>query len=264
MKILFTLIKNIVITKSYKIILHKILFKFFDKHGGLSKTKNLEWIQNNLTSSKIFLKEISTSQYQSSVNVYKFFLKNKSVTLSVEQKKRIGGGGMYILLNFLVSFFKIKNIIETGVALGVSSHAILKALENNKIGHLYSSDLPIMRLENPSKIIGALVDQKLRINWSLYLRGDLENLKIIKSKITKIDLIHYDSGKRYYERENVFNYLSKLISRNTIIIMDDIQDNSFFYDYLLKKKIKNYYIFKYEKKYVGLILNKNKLINFNK
>jgi predicted O-methyltransferase YrrM len=254
-KTLFTIIKNIIITKSYKIILYKILYRIYDKQGSLSKKKNLEWIQNNSKSSANFLKEINTSQYQSSLNAYKSFLKNKSFIFSENQKRKIGGGGMYVLLNFLVSFFKPKNIIETGVAAGVSSHAILKALENNKIGHLYSSDLPIMRLENPFNIVGALVNEKLKINWSLYLKGDLENLKIIKSKINKIDLIHYDSGKRYYERENVFNYLDKFISQNTIIIMDDIQDNSFFYDYLLKKKIKNYKIFEYEKKYVGLILN---------
>ena len=37
--------------------------------------------------------------------------------------------------------------------------------------------------------------------------------------------------------------------------MDDIQDNSFFYDYLEKKKLKNFKIFQYERKLVGLILN---------
>ena len=46
---------------------------------------------------------------------------------------------MYVLLNSLVSYFKPKNIVETGVAAGVSSHAILTAVEDNKRGHLYSS-----------------------------------------------------------------------------------------------------------------------------
>ena len=41
--------------------------------------------------------------------------------------------------------------------------------------------------------------------------------------------------------------------------MDDIQDNSFFYDYLEKKKIKNFKIFQYERKFVGLILDNLKL-----
>ena len=36
--------------------------------------------------------------------------------------------------------------------------------------------------------------------------------------------------------------------------MDDIQDNSFFYDYL-EKKNENFKIFQYERKFVGLILN---------
>ena len=117
-----------------------------------------------------------------------------------------------------------------------------------------------MRLENPVKIVGALVDKKLRVNWSLYLKGDKENLKLIKTKINKIDLIHYDSEKRYHGREYAFNYLDKLIGTDTIIVMDDIQDNSFFYDYLKKKKIKNFKIFQYERKYVGLIFNNNNLL----
>ena len=259
MKILFIIIKNVIITKSYFSIFSKILHRIFDRQGSLNKEKNLEWIQKNLSSSEIFLKEVNTTQYHLSDSAYKSFLKKKSLNFSEEQKKRIGGGGMYVLLNFLVSYFKPKNIVETGVAAGVSSHAILKAIEDNKIGHLYSSDLPIMRLENPVKIVGALVDEKLRVNWSLFLKGDKENLKLIQSKINKIDLIHYDSEKRYHGREFVFNQLDKLIDTNSIIVMDDIQDNSFFYDYLEKKKIKNFKIFQYERKFVGLILNHNKL-----
>ena len=260
MRNFFIIIKNIIITKTYIIILFKIFHRIFDKQGSLDKEKNLEWIQKNISSSENFLKEINTNQYHLSNSAYKSFLKKKPLNFSEEQKKRIGGGGMYVLLNFLVSYFKPKNIVETGVAAGVSSHAILKAIEDNKIGHLYSSDLPIMRLENPVNIVGALVDEKLRVNWSLYLKGDKENLKLIESKINKIDLIHYDSEKRYHGREYVFNYLDKLISTDTIIVMDDIQDNSFFYDYLKKKKIKNFKIFKYERKYVGLILNNDNLL----
>ena len=260
MRNFFIIIKNIIFTKTYTIILSKIFHRIFDKQGSLDKEHNFEWIQKNLSSNENFLKEININQYHLSDIAYKAFLKKKSLNFSEEQKKRIGGGGMYVLLNFLVSYFKPKNIVETGVAAGVSSHAILKALEDNKIGHLFSSDLPIMRLENPVKIVGALVDKKLRVNWRLYLKGDKENLKLIKTKINKIDLIHYDSEKRYHGREYAFNYLDKLIGTDTIIVMDDIQDNSFFYDYLKKKKIKNFKIFQYERKYVGLIFNNNNLL----
>ena len=51
------------------------------------------------------------------------------------------------------------------------------------------------------------------------------------------------------------NYLKKYLNDDSIIIMDDIQDNSFFYDYVKINKLKNFYVFKYENKYVGLIGN---------
>ena len=47
--------------------------------------------------------------------------------------------------------------------------------------------------------------------------------------------------------------IQKKLSDNGIIIMDDIQDNSFFMDYLIENKIKKWKIFSFENKYVGLI-----------
>ena len=39
--------------------------------------------------------------------------------------------------------------------------------------------------------------------------------------------------------------------------MDDIQDNSFFYDYVLELVNSNWYIFKFEGKYIGVVGNFN-------
>ena len=36
--------------------------------------------------------------------------------------------------------------------------------------------------------------------------------------------------------------------------MDDIQDNSFFYEYIVSKKPDRWKIFEFKKKYVGVIL----------
>lgn len=255
MKKLLTIIKNTISSMSFNVVFFKIIHRILNKQGSLNKQQNLSWIKKNCIDSDFFLKQINSEQYYNSTKTYKSFLKNISINLSEEQKQRIGGGGMYVLLNFLVSYYKPKNLLETGVALGVSSHAILQALINNNSGHLYSSDFPIMRLKDPFKFIGILVDEKLRCNWSLYLEGDKKNLIKICSKIDKVDLIHYDSEKRYHGRKYVFNFLDNLINKDTIIVMDDIQDNSFFYDYVILKNIKNYSLFKYENKYVGLIMN---------
>ena len=43
--------------------------------------------------------------------------------------------------------------------------------------------------------------------------------------------------------------------------MDDIQDNSFFYDFVIKNKLNKWKIFSFENKYVGMIYN-SEFINF--
>ncbi len=53
--------------------------------------------------------------------------------------------------------------------------------------------------------------------------------------------------------------MSKFLTENSVIIMDDIQDNSFFYDYIKENNISNWKVFKFKNKYLGII---GKLINF--
>jgi hypothetical protein len=56
-----------------------------------------------------------------------------------------GGGGNYLLLHFFTRFMKPQTVVETGVALGWSSRAILSAMQKNGCGLLFSSDLSRMR-----------------------------------------------------------------------------------------------------------------------
>jgi predicted O-methyltransferase YrrM len=122
--------------------------------------------------------------------------------------------------------------VETGVAAGYSTQAILKAIQVNGSGRLYSSDFPYFRLDRPEQYIGILVDDDLKANWELYVGGDAKNLKQIAAKIDRVDLIHYDSDKTYRGRRSALKLLEPLLSQNAVIVMDDIQDNSFFYDYV--------------------------------
>ena len=92
--------------------------------------------------------------------------------------------------------------------------------------------------------------------------GDEANTKFYKKNINKkFDILHYDSDKTYLGRSNFFKISRKLIDTKTIIIMDDIQDNSFFYDFVIKNKLNKWKIFNFENKYVGMIYN-SEFINF--
>ena len=125
------------------------------------------------------------------------------------------------------------------------------ALEKNQFGNLYSSDFPYFRIKNPEKYIGILVPEHLKKRWLLFIEGDKKNLVKIKNQINKIDLFHYDSDKSYIGRKETFETLSDKLEYSWTVI-DDIQDNSFFFD--LSNEIKNsYYIIKYKNKWIGVI-----------
>ena len=142
--------------------------------------------------------------------------------------------------------------METGVAYGFSSHSILYAIKKNKLGKLYSSDFPYFREKNPEKLIGIVVPKKFKLNWNLFINGDKNNLKKIYLKTKEVNFIHYDSDKSYFGRHRFMKNVKKF-KKTKFILMDDLHNNVFFYNYIKKNNIKNYKVFFYKKHYVGLI-----------
>ena len=132
----------------------------------------------------------------------------------------------------MARYYQPQVVVETGVAVGYSSQTFLSALEKNGSGKLFSSDFPYFRLKDPQQYIGVLVEQRLRGNWQLYTQGDELNLGAILPQVKQIDLFHYDSDKRYKGREAALAIVRPKLSSNAVLIMDDIQDNAFFYDWV--------------------------------
>jgi len=104
-------------------------------------------------------------------------LRKKGATKLAVLPVKLGGGGRYDLLYFLTRFLRPRVVVETGVAAGYSTQAILKAIQVNGSGCLYSSDFPYFRLDQPEQYIGILVDDDLKANWELFIQGDAKNLE---------------------------------------------------------------------------------------
>lgn len=181
-------------------------------------------------------------------------MKDRSRDILSDLDVSLGGGGNYVFLYFLTRLKKPSCVVETGVAAGFSSSAFLNAMDENGNGHLYSSDFPYFRIENPEQYIGILVEEKLKKRWSLLIDGDKNNIPIIKRGLNSIDILHYDSDKSYEGREYVFNSLREQIHGDSIIIYDDIEDNNHFYD-LSKRLNRKCIVFEFEGKHVGVIGN---------
>ena len=109
----------------------------------------------------------------------------------------VGSGAHCALLYFLARSIRPAAVLETGVAAGYSSVALLTAIERNGAGHLYSSDFPILRLPNPARHIGCLVPDRLRRAWTLEVKGDRVNLPRLLAQAGEVALFHYDSDKSY-------------------------------------------------------------------
>ena len=234
-------IKNIFIQalkpKRFLVMFKKVFLRLFDKNGNITQKENLKWLESNYISFEKFAKKLDKNLWFKSIKICNK-IRDDSRSKLKKIKYDLGGGGFYPLLFFIVKYIKPNIVVETGVAAGFSSYAILKAIDENNKGRLYSSDFPYFRIPNPERFIGIIIPEVLK-------------------KLKGIDIFHYDSDKSYFGREKALNILKKNIGDNTILIMDDIQDNSFFYDYVLELVNSNWYIFKFEGKYIGVVGNFN-------
>lgn len=238
--------------KNYFLVITKKIFKRLEKNTSLEAKK---WaIAHKKYSIEDFYNSIDASLYNEIKNEIKSiqeYAQNKISNLTTS----LGGRGNYVLLYFLIRKFKLLNIVETGVAAGWTSLAILRALQKNGRGYLYSSDFPYFRLKNPEKYVGYLAKNEInKDNWFLDMRGDDVALPEILSRLDDktIDLFHYDSDKSYSGRANALNTLSSKINSKTIIIFDDIQNNLHFRDYVEKSR-KKFRVFEFEGKYIGIV-----------
>ena len=235
---------------SAKTILGKIAKRIKNKPGSLSVENNLKWIKKHCTNLDLSLDQDFD---QAELTLLADTTKKNEKRYENGSISKLGGGGAYPLLYWIVRKIQPLVAVETGVAAGYSSNAILMALEANKAGHLYSSDFPYLRLENAESHIGLIVDKKLKTRWTLLIKGDRANLPKIHKSVTQIDLIHYDSDKTYKGRKYAIDLLQTKSTSNTVIVMDDIQDNAYFHDYVSKNKPEKWSIIKFDNKFVGII-----------
>lgn len=232
------------------IMLQKLKKRLFERRDKVKLQHNLCWCKKNTRDFSLLAGRMNSSLWEESEKFEKdVVLRAKEVLSKIGLD--LGGGGYYSLLYFLTRHFKPGVVVETGVAAGFSSQAFLKAMQANDRGVLYSSDFPYFRLKNPEQYIGILVEEELKERWRLYINGDKKNLPKIAAQVSGVDIFHYDSDKTYSGRLFAMDIIKRLLHRGSIIVMDDIQDNSFFYDYV-KDKDCFWRVFSFGSKYIGL------------
>jgi len=101
-----------------------------------------------------------------------------------------------------------KIVIETGVAKGFTSAAVLDALEQNGAGELYSVEMPSLYLGYTHQV-GQKIPELLRNRWHLELGPSAVVLPRLLSRLESVDVFVYDSASSY---DNHFNEIRTILA----------------------------------------------------
>jgi len=193
-----------------------------------------------INSSKMAIEDAFTDEYKSKIS-----------NIIDSSKSNFGGPGHTNLIYTICERLDINNAIETGVAYGWSSAAILQSL-SKKNGKLISIDMPMLK-QTDYELIGVAVDSKMHDFWELKREPDRYGLpRAINSMRGSLELVHYDSDKSYHGRKWSQELIWKSLAKGGIFISDDIEDNTAFMEFVKKHKL-SFNVLEFENKYVGVI-----------
>jgi predicted O-methyltransferase YrrM len=118
-------------------------------------------------------------------------------------------------------------VVETGVAYGVSSAFILRALEENGRGVLHSVDLPPLRPEY-ERFWGITVDGSPKERWRLHRGSSRRVLPRLLEEVDTVDLFVHDSLHTYRNMRREFELVWPRLRTDGVILADDVERNRAF------------------------------------
>lgn len=115
-------------------------------------------------------------------------------------------------------------IVETGVASGMSSAHILRALARNGSGTLYSIDLPNVQQGSvlpEGRSSGWIVPQTLRDRWHLQLGDSRTLLPSLLATLDHVDFFFHDSDHSYEAMSFEFEQVFPKLRKGALVMSDD-------------------------------------------
>ncbi|MCC7384155.1 MAG: class I SAM-dependent methyltransferase [Deltaproteobacteria bacterium] len=193
------------------------------------RTKAREWCRSCALSTEQVARELGLSGSVGSVaQMY------PDVWSRAEEAERacpikMGGAAHVDLLYFLVRELRAARVVESGVAAGWSSLALLLGLQATS-GQLISVDMPYAKLDN-EPYVGVAVSAELRARWTLIRLPDRDGLPRAIRALGTVDLAHHDSDKSYPGRQFAYAQMWKALRPGGALVSDDIEDNFGFRDF---------------------------------
>ena len=210
----------------------------------------IEWCKTQAISKDHLFKKLEFESSSSEIFT-ESFINDKSEVIKASDAD-FGGMGDIHLIYDICENMQAKFCIETGVAYGWSSEAVLRSISKRE-GSLISIDMPMIG-QADYHLIGFVVSDEFQKNWSLLRMPDMNGLlKAIKMHGTnQIDFIHYDSDKSYYGRKWSQPYIMDALKENGIFVSDDINDNFAFKEFVEENNL-TYYVIEHAGKFVGVV-----------
>lgn len=143
---------------------------------------------------------------------------------------KLGGASNMDLVFTFCEALQATRVIETGVANGWSSLAILLSLAKRPGAALHSIDTPYLKYQN-DRWVGIAVPQELSGGWTLHRMADRQGLPKALEALGAIDLAHYDSDKSEAGRRFAYPLLWRALRPGGILFSDDVDDNYGFRDF---------------------------------
>lgn len=136
-----------------------------------------------------------------------------------------GTAELATLVHALVRLRRPRSVVETGVARGVTSAAILDALRGNAHGHLWSLDLPGLG-KGYREQVGASVPAELRDRWTLAFGPSAVALPRLLAQARPVDLFVHDSAHTYGNMRFEFEKAARSLAPDGLIVSDDVCNDS--------------------------------------
>jgi predicted O-methyltransferase YrrM len=150
-----------------------------------------------------------------------------------------GAPALYVI----VKITKPKIVVETGVWWGFSTSFILKALDENGHGHLYSIDI-----EQKS---GRAIPKYLKKRWTFICGSSRTHLQPLLEAVGPIDIFIHDSDHSYENMMYKFRTSWGHLRKGGLLIADNVECNSAFTDFCRNKGRSGYLI--YKRKFKGWV-----------
>lgn len=232
-------------------LLHIMKFRLFGKIREQTAAESLAWCKVNAVSSGEALRRLFPQHELSDLE--KIFPRDMAFAKAQEAAcpTKMGGPGAINLIYSVCEALDAKRAIETGVAYGWSSLALLLSLSKRGGHRLISIDMPYPKLNN-EPYVGCVVPETVRSGWTIVREPDVTGLKKALAELPQIDVCHYDSDKSYSGRMFAYPKLWRALRPGGVLISDDVNDNTGFRDFCTGIQAAPTVV-EYQGKYVGLL-----------